>query len=98
MEHGSSTDWGEDRASAYKTRLGLWMFALYCIVYAGFIVVNSVWPQLMEKAIGGLNWAVAYGFGLIAFALILAFIYNALSSRAEEKFNEAFADDETEEF
>jgi uncharacterized membrane protein (DUF485 family) len=98
MEHGPSTDWGEDRASRYKTRLGLSMFVLYCIVYAGFIVVNSVWPKLMGKAIGGANWALVYGFGLIVFALILAFVYNALSSRAEERFNDAFADDEQEEF
>lgn len=98
MDHGPSTDWGEDRASQYKTRLGLWMFALYCIVYAGFIIVNSIWPELMGKAVFGLNWAVVYGLGLIGFALVVAFIYNALCSRAEERFNTDFADDETEEF
>lgn len=98
MDHGPSTDWGEDRASGYKTRLGLWMFLVYCIVYAGFIVINSMWPKMMERVIGSLNWAVAYGFGLIVFALIMAFVYNALSSRAEEKFNTQFTDDEAEEF
>jgi uncharacterized membrane protein (DUF485 family) len=98
MEHGPSTDWGDDRAARYKTRLGLWMFALYCIVYAGFIVVNSVWPNLMAKSVAGLNWAVVYGFGLIAFALLVAIVYNALCSKAEERFNTAFADDEQEEF
>lgn len=98
MNHGPSSDWGEDRASGYKTRLGLWMFLVYCLVYGGFVVVNSVWPSLMEKSIGSLNWAVAYGFGLIGFALILAFVYNALSCRAEERFNDQYSDDEEEEF
>ncbi len=52
----------------------------------------------MAKSVFGLNWAVVYGFGLIAFALVVAIIYNALCSRAEERFNSSFADDEDEEF
>lgn len=98
MDHGPSTDWGADKASGYKTRLGLWMFLVYCIVYGGFVLVNSVWPKLMERTVGSLNWAIAYGFGLIGFALLLAIIYNALSSRAEERFSDQFTDDEEEEF
>ena len=74
------------------------MFIAYCLVYAGFIVINSVRPKLMERAIGSLNWAVAYGFGLIGIALVLAFVYNALSSRAEERFNDQYTDDEEEQF
>jgi len=98
MEHGPSTDWGKDNASGFKTRLGLWMFALYLIVYAGFVVVNSVWPGLMERSVGSLNLAVVYGFGLIAFALVLALVYNFLSCRAEERLNDVYTDDEEEEF
>ena len=98
MDHGPSTDWGEDRAARYKTRLGIYMFLVYCVVYGGFVAINSIWPKLMERTIGILNWAVAYGFGLIGFALVLAFIYNALSCKAEERFNEEYTDDEQEEF
>lgn len=98
MDHGPSTDWGEDRASGYKSRLGLWMFLAYCVVYAGFIIINSMRPDLMARAFGRVNWAVTYGFGLIVLALIMAFVYNALSSRAEERFSPGYTDDEEEEF
>ena len=98
MNHGPSSNWGDDKASKYKTRLGLWMFLIYCIVYAGFVVFNSVMPDMMARTFGNLNLAIVYGFGLIALALIMAFTYNALSSRAEEKFNDTYTDDEEEEF
>ena len=98
MDHGPSTDWGDDKAAAYKTRLGIWMFFVYCIVYGGFVAVNAMWPKVMEKTLGNLNLAVAWGFGLIGFALVLAIIYNALSSRAEERFSTQYTDDEEEEF
>jgi len=98
MDHGPSTDWGEDKASGFKSRLGLWMFLVYCIVYAGFVVINSVWPKAMARLVGGLNWAIVYGIGLIALALIMAFVYNSLCGRAEEKHSNQFTDDEDEEF
>lgn len=99
MHHGESTKWGKDKASGYKSRIGLWMFALYCVVYAGFVIVNSIWPAAMAKPVRSLNWATVYGFGLIAFALILAMIYNSLSGRAEERMNDpGYTDDEEETF
>ena len=87
MLHGPSSHWGEDKSAGYKTRTGLWMFFVYCIVYAGFIVVNSVWPQLMAKPLGSSNLAVIYGMGLIIFALALAVAYNHMCGRAEEMHN-----------
>jgi uncharacterized membrane protein (DUF485 family) len=87
MDHGPATDWGKDRASAFKTRVGVWMFLLYACVYAGFVLVNTFEPSLMASAIGGLNLAIIYGFGLIIFALMLAVIYNAICSAAEEEMN-----------
>jgi uncharacterized membrane protein (DUF485 family) len=86
MDHGPSTQWGEDLASGYKTKLGLWMFLVYGIVYAGFVVINSVSPQLMAMPIGRLNLAIVYGFGLIILALVMALIYNAMAGRAETQF------------
>jgi uncharacterized membrane protein (DUF485 family) len=98
MHHGAPTNWGQDKAAKYKTRLGLWMFAAYCVVYAAFVIINSLWPSAMAKPLGSLNWATAYGFGLIALALILAMIYNSLSGRAEERFDDEYTDDEEEVF
>lgn len=85
MDHGPSTHWGEDKSAGYKLRIGLWMFLVYCIVYAGFVVINSVWPDLMAKPLGSSNLAVIYGIGLIIFALALAIVYNHMCGRAEEK-------------
>ncbi|MBN1936182.1 MAG: DUF485 domain-containing protein [Anaerolineae bacterium] len=77
MLHKPAEPMGEDLAAPYKMRLGIWMFLLYGAVYAGFILINVIKPVLMETIIFfGLNLAVVYGFGLILFALILAFIYN----------------------
>lgn len=98
MDHGPSTNWGEDKASGYKTRLGLWMFLIYCIVYAGFVVINSVKPEFMARMFGEMNLAIVYGLGLIGLAVVMAFIYNFLSCRAEEKYNDTYTDDEQEEF
>jgi uncharacterized membrane protein (DUF485 family) len=87
--HGPSTDWGEDHASAFKTRVGIWMFILYAIIYAGFVLINTLNPKLMASDIGSLNLAIIYGFGLLLFALMLAVVYNAICSAAEEAFEEA---------
>jgi uncharacterized membrane protein (DUF485 family) len=87
MHHGPSTDWGQDRAASFKTRIGIWMFVFYALVYAGFVIINTFNPDLMASDIGGLNLAIVYGFGLIIFALILAFIYNAICTAAEEELN-----------
>ncbi|OHB53986.1 MAG: hypothetical protein A2Y07_03735 [Planctomycetes bacterium GWF2_50_10] len=87
MGHGPSSDWSFDRASSFKTRVGIWMFLLYAIIYAGFIIVNTFDPQIMGSDIGGYNLAILYGFGLIVFALMLAFVYNATCTAAEEELN-----------
>jgi uncharacterized membrane protein (DUF485 family) len=87
MEHGSSTEWGTDHAAAYKSRLGIRLFFFYTLVYFGFVVLNTVSPETMGLPVGGLNLAIVYGFGLILFALLLAFVYNAQCSRAEERLD-----------
>jgi hypothetical protein len=42
----------------------------------------------MASDIGGSNLAIIYGFGLIVFALMLAFVYNAICTAAEEELND----------
>jgi uncharacterized membrane protein (DUF485 family) len=92
MDHGPASDWSKDRAGSFKTRVGVWMFVLYAIVYAGFVLINSFNPALMASDIGGSNLAIVYGFGLILFALMLAFVYNATCSAAEDELNKDRAD------
>lgn len=88
MGHGPAVKLGRDDAATYKTRLGVWMFILYTLVYAGFVVINAVNPGLMQKVIMGQTLAVIYGFGLIAFAFVLAIIYNQFCTAAEKRMNQ----------
>ena len=87
MHHGPAQDSGPDPASGYKTRLGVWMFIIYCVVYAGFVFLNVFTEgQAMQVIVtAGLNLAVVYGVGLIVFALVLALIYNWLCTKKEAK-------------
>lgn len=78
----------EDKAARYKARLGVWMFLLYGIVYAGFVVINTVDPSMMAEVVFGQTLAVVYGFGLIIFALLLALVYNNLCYREERRQGE----------
>lgn len=88
MLHEPAESSGADHASDYKMRLGAWMFALYGLAYAGFVVINLANPVLMEKTVFyGLNLAVTYGFGLIVFALVLALIYNTMCGNEERRVN-----------
>lgn len=78
----------KDHAIGYKTRLGVWMFIFYALVYLGFILINIFRPELMEQQIIlGLNLAVVYGFGLIILSVIMALIYNTLCVRKENALN-----------
>jgi len=97
MSHGPATDWGQDRAAAKKTSLGILMFVVYALVYAAFVIVTTIDPHSMEKVLLGQNLAVIYGFGLIIFALLLALVYNAISTRAEEQMNGAGSAGEEEQ-
>ena len=86
MLHEPAKQSGDDLASSYKSRLGVWMFLVYAVVYVGFVLINVLWPKTMSTIIvAGLNLAVVYGFGLIVLAMILALIYNWLCARKEKQ-------------
>jgi len=86
--HGPSTDWGEDKATDYKERLGIYLFIVYCIVYAGFVLINAVSPKMMGLiVISGMNLAVVYGMGLIILAIVMGVIYNHMCTKAEDRMN-----------
>jgi uncharacterized membrane protein (DUF485 family) len=88
MAHGPATDWGTDNASVFKTKTGIKLFLIYCLIYTGFVLINTIQPQFMEiKVAFGLNLACIYGFGLIILAIVMGLIYNAACSKAEERMN-----------
>jgi len=57
-------------------RYGLSFFAVYVLLYAGFIFLAVFRTADMgAPVLGGVNLAIAYGLGLIAAAIFLAIVY-----------------------
>ena len=44
MGHGPAVKLGKDNASSYKTKIGIRMFIIYTLVYAGFVAINATSP------------------------------------------------------
>ncbi len=79
---------GKDNAAAKKSRLGVILFIVYTVIYAGFVLIGLTKPELMGlEIIGGQNIAIIYGFGLIILAIVMGFVYNFFCTRMENKMN-----------
>lgn len=84
MLHEPAKPQGPDDNIAFKSRLGVKMFAAYAVIYALFVAINVIDVTWMERTVlFGLNLAVVFGFGLIVLALVLALIYNRACNRQE---------------
>jgi uncharacterized membrane protein (DUF485 family) len=68
-------------ARARNARLGIWFFAIYCILYAGFMGLTAFSFKTLAAPVAGVNWAILYGMGLIVSALVLAVIYMILCTK-----------------
>ena len=69
-------DPGTERRNA---RVGLILFWVYLLFYAGFVLANAFAPSVMDAVLpGGLNFAVVSGFALILGAAVLAVLYAVL--------------------
>jgi len=89
MLHGPAVEIGKDESIPKKTRLGLIMFIIYMIVYAGFVFIGMTFPKAMgTQIILGLNLAFLYGMGLILLAGIMGLVYNHACTRYENKLNQ----------
>lgn len=88
MGHGPAVKLGKDNASAYKTRLGIWCFFAYTLVYFSFVAINAIKPSFMQKVVLGQTVAVIYGFGLIILAFVMAMVYNRFCTAAEARMNQ----------
>jgi len=88
MLHGPAAKLDKDHAAERKAKLGIKLFFVYALIYAGFVFIGVSMPELMGlRIIFGLNLAIVYGFGLIILAIIMGFLYNAACSRLEDKLN-----------
>jgi uncharacterized membrane protein (DUF485 family) len=64
---------------AHNTRMGVGLFIVYVLFYAGFMALSAFKPEVMSQPfLGGANLAVVYGFALIVVALVLALVYMKL--------------------
>jgi uncharacterized membrane protein (DUF485 family) len=71
-------------ARQQNMRLGMGLFMVYLIMYAGFVFTSAFYPDSMEwRPLGGLNLALLWGFGLIVAAIFLAFVYGVFSRVAK---------------
>ena len=62
--------------STRTTRIGLSLFAVYLLLYGGFVLLAAFSPETMEaRPLAGVNLAIWYGFGLIVAAIVLALVY-----------------------
>lgn len=84
MAHGPSSEWKTEKSAKFKTRLGLYMFAAYTIIYFIFIFLCVLIPKSMGIDVGSLNLAIVYGFGLIIIAIIMALVYNKILTKREK--------------
>ena len=76
-----------------NSRLGMRLFAVYLVLYLGFVLISAFAASTMERPVfAGLNLAVVYGFALIIGALVLALIYGVLC-KSEPDATETTASD-----
>ena len=88
MLHGPAAELEKDHAIAKKNKLGLTLFFIYLAIYAGFVAIGTLEPQLMGKKIMGQNLSVVYGFGLILLAVVMGLVYNYFCTRFENQLNQ----------
>jgi uncharacterized membrane protein (DUF485 family) len=76
-----------------SSRIGLALFAVYLVLYGGFMGLSAFAPALMGRVrIAGVNLAILYGLGLILAAVALALLYLVLCRRQVEPGEEQGVD------
>ncbi len=70
--------------------LGMVLFVIYFLFYAGFIALTVYDYKILGKElVAGINIAVGYGMGLIISAIVLAVIYAMLAKPDPTEATEA---------
>ncbi len=87
MLHGQAAELEKDNAIAKKYKLGILLFFVYLILYAGFVGIGVVAPHVMKLKIFGQNVSVVYGFSLIILAILMGVIYNFYCTKFEDQLN-----------
>ena len=82
-EHGNQglaeADDDSPAIAARNAGLGLKLFFVYLVAYAGFVLVSAFAPARMAvRPWGGINLAIWWGFGLLGLALVMSLVYSWL--------------------
>ena len=84
--HVNSTTEENEIVTQQKSKLGVRLFFIYLICYAGFVIIGVFKYELLSITVfAGLNLALVYGIGLIVFAVIMGIIYNHYCSKYEDE-------------
>lgn len=84
--HVNSTIEEKESLTKLKSSLGVRLFFVYSICYAGFVFLGVFHYQLLSTTVfAGLNLAVVYGMSLILFAFLLGVIYNYYCTKYEDE-------------
>jgi len=88
--HVNNTSEEKESLTKRKSVLGIRLFFVYLICYAGFVAIGVFEYELLAvPVLGGLNLALAYGMGLIVFAVILGIVYNYYCTKYEDEAEDA---------
>ncbi len=89
MDHGPAVEYHEcEELLKYKQKAGLRLFFVYSAIYGIFVLLNTVFPRMMESVVFfGLNLAIVYGIGLIVVAIILGLFYNHQCTKMERRLD-----------
>lgn len=88
--HVNSTTEEKEIVTKQKSKLGVRLFFIYLICYAGFVALGVFNYELLSTTVfSGLNLAVVYGIGLIVFAVIMGIIYNYYCTKYEDDAEKA---------
>ena len=88
MLHEPAVKTEKDAASDWKAKLGIKLFWLYFVVYAGFVGIAVFAASTMKtEVLAGANLAIIYGLALIVFAIVLGLIYNYLCTKKEDEMD-----------
>lgn len=84
--HVNNTSTEKESLTKRKSVLGIRLFFIYLICYAGFVAIGVFQYELLAiQVLGGLNLALAYGIGLIIFAVVLGVVYNYYCTKYEDE-------------
>jgi uncharacterized membrane protein (DUF485 family) len=88
MLHEPAVQAEKDHASDWKAKLGIKLFWLYCVIYAGFVALAVFATETLKTPVlAGVNLAIIYGMALIVSALVLGLIYNHACTKKEDAMN-----------